>query len=506
MANRMKSVGFAVPLLLLGQSGLAADQGDISPFWKDFQFHGDTVEMSLKAARQRTFLNELIVEPTDLAVKNAASAVTEADAAFDSTWTLAGSSTNSENTATPTQTISDTMSLTWSKSLSTGTTLSASGSYTKSDTTTSTTDLATDSYTKSLSVSQPLLKDGWQAVNKLTFWTAENTLKSTEYTHINTMASQYQAVTNAYWDHWLAFRSLNIAIEQYELAERQTVLAQKLSDAGLTANVEVLRAQTGVAQRVDAILQAQNSIIVTNNTLTKLVSSEEGKGDYILIRPVTEPVVTEPKVDKTQLLDDALKNSLALKILEKDADTAELTLEAAEHQLLPEVDFSASYSETDAKTDNTSVKFNSSEKDDWSVGLTLTYPFMQREDNENYKQARIGLKTSEYSVATERQNIVKNVDAAINSIYQSYRSLVAATAEEDITGRIYEAELKQFNRGEQTSTDVLNAAQQLAVAQNKKASAMVNFEKNKTQIDFIRGTLNTRVLDFLNMNSTADTQ
>jgi len=497
--KKKKALVGILTYMFLAQGAQAADLTALSPYWNNFEFQGNRVQMSLRAARQRTFLNELVTQPTALAIDTAQSEIISAESSFDPTVTLSTTRSSTQNEVTPTQTVNDTASLTVSKAFQTGTVLSASGSYTQADSTTNTNDLATDQVSKSVSLTQPLLKDAGGVVNALSIRTAEKTFDSQKMTHIDTMSGKYLAVTNAYWDHWLAFQSLNIALEQYELAKQQTVLAQKLADAGLAANVEVLRAETGVAQRMDAILQAQNNIIATNNVLSKLVSSEESEEIYTLIQPTSEPEVTEPKLNKRQLLDEALNNSLSIKILENSTDSAQMTLEAAEHQLLPEVDFNATYTETDGKTDNKSVKFNSSEKDDWTVGLTLTYPFMQRADNEAHKQALINLKTVRYSLATQRQTIAKNVDLALNSIYQSYRKLVAAIAEEEITQRIYRAEVQQFNQGQQTSTDVLNAAQQLAVAQNKKASAKVDFEKNKTQINYIRGALNQTVMEFLNI-------
>ena len=114
--------------MFLAQGAQAADLTALSPYWNDFEFQGSKVQMSLRAARQRTFLNELVTQPTALAVDTARSEIVSAESSFDPTVTLSTTRSSTQNEVTPTQTVNDTASLTVSKAFQTGTVLSASAS------------------------------------------------------------------------------------------------------------------------------------------------------------------------------------------------------------------------------------------------------------------------------------------------------------------------------------------------------------------------------------------
>ncbi|WP_420548088.1 TolC family protein [Curvivirga sp.] len=497
-----QAAGIAV--LALSFSKLAvAQEFHLSPYWKEFEFQGDTIALSLDKVQKQTVFNELLLQPTYLNVDTAKSAIESADASFDPTVTVTTARARSDNDVTNLRGDQDSISVGVSKTFEPGTIISATQTYTETDAVSSGTDLDGDGDTSTLSLTQPLLKDGGFLVNTLTREQAKISLTNQELAQVETMATRYTEVTSAYWDHWRSFQNLSIAMEQLALAEKQEDLATKLSDAGLVAKVEVLRAQTGVAQRYDAIILAQTSVIETNNTMMRLITSNPEEHSTILIEPNAAPEVVQPSVKREEVTDLALRNSLSLKQLDNDLTSSDLTVEAADWQRYPDLDLTMSYSVSDDIYKNTSVRSVTTDSDDWSIGVTLTIPLGLRETEEDYRQAVNANTLAKYAISSEKLNIVKTVETSVNRVHQNFRRFQAAVNEVDVTTRIYEAELKQFNRGEQTSTEVLNAAQLLADAKNKRALARAEYEKSKATIDFLTGDTNDVVREIIKLPETS---
>ncbi|MTI10405.1 TolC family protein [Curvivirga aplysinae] len=494
--------GFAMLALSFSKLSVAQDF-HLSPYWNEFEFQGDKISLSLDKVQKQTVFNELLLRPTYLNVDSAQSAIISADTAFDTTVTVTTSTGRSDNDVTNLRGDQDSLSVGVSKTFEPGTVVSATQTYTQTDAVSSGTDLDGDGDTSTLSLTQPLLKDGGFLVNTLTREQAKISLTNQELTQIETMATRYTEVTSAYWDHWRSFQNLSIAMEQLALAEKQEDLATKLSDAGLVAKVEVLRAQTGVAQRYDAIILAQTSVIETNNTMMRLITSNPEEQTTILIEPESAPDVVEPFVKREDVTNLALRNSLSLQKLDNNLASSDMTVEAADWQRYPDLDLTMSYSVSDDIYKNSSVRSVTTDSDDWSIGVTLTIPLGLRETEEDYRQAINANSLAKYAISSEKVNIVKTVESSVNRVHQNFRRLQAAINEVDVTTRIYEAELKQFNRGEQTSTEVLNAAQLLADAKNKRALARAEYEKSKATIDFLTGDTNEVVREIINLPETS---
>ncbi|RVU33964.1 TolC family protein [Hwanghaeella grinnelliae] len=476
-------------LLLAAQ---APDTGK-SPFWDNFAFERGTRDITLDAAQRMGVFNSLIKDPLDLDIDDAEADIEIAKSNFDPVLTLNSNLADSDQSAFDTETRTKTGSATVSKLFATGTTVSVSQSYTETDTDSliATSDGESDSLDTTVALNQPLLKNAGTLVNTLARETAKIDLDSAELQKLATLTSNYRDVTTAYWNHWIAFRNLEIAIEQFDLANQQKELAEKLLGAGLVAAVEVLRAEAGIAQRIDAILAAQDNLIITNNALFQLISDEEGAGDLVLLNPVTEPSAEEPTLSISDVSDAAIESSLALKILQNEVDVAALTVRAADWQTLPELDLNLSYTKSKVDKDASLIAVDDSE--DWAVGVTLTYPLFERNSHAQLRQARNSNHLARKNVAIQRQGLRKTSENLVSNLFQNYRRLLAARREVDVTRRIYEAELKQFDRGARTSTDVLDVATQLSLALTKQSQAYAQYEISRTEIALLMGQVGDRV-------------
>ena len=93
-----------------------------------------------------------------------------------------------------------------------------------------------------------------------------------------------------YWRLYSARRALEVRRTEHDLAVAQLERARRQVHAGVAADVEVIRAESGVADRVEAIITAQNAIRLQQRDLKRIMNSSDLPMDSdVIIVPVTEP-------------------------------------------------------------------------------------------------------------------------------------------------------------------------------------------------------------------------
>ena len=88
-----------------------------------------------------------------------------------------------------------------------------------------------------------------------------------------------------------------------------------------------------------------------------------------------------------------------------------------------------------------------------------------------------------------RLAIQQEVYDAVDQLNQNWQRILAARNEAILAGRTYKAELRQFELGVRTSTDVLDVADRLAQAQSREVEALADYEISRVDIAFATGTL-----------------
>ena len=76
----------------------------------------------------------------------------------------------------------------------------------------------------------------------------------------DTVLRQLAEADRTYWRLYAAARILEVRQKQYELADAQLKRAKRRVDAGVSPEVEVIRSESGVAQRLEGIITAQTEL------------------------------------------------------------------------------------------------------------------------------------------------------------------------------------------------------------------------------------------------------
>ncbi len=126
---------------------------------------------------------------------------------------------------------------------------------------------------------------------------------------------------------------------------------------------------------------------------------------------------------------------------------------------------------------------------DWSIALRAQVPIGNAAARARVHRAileriqRLGTRDQ------RRTAITQEVFDAVDQLTQDWQRILAARNESILAGRTYEAELRQFELGVRTSTDVLDASVRLATAQLREVQAIADYEISRVDIAFATGTL-----------------
>ena len=106
-----------------------------------------------------------------------------------------------------------------------------------------------------MSLSQQLLRGAGRRANTAALRIASYNQQATEAETNLAVIGQLADVDRAYWRLFQTRRELEVAQQQWELAKNQQDRAEHRVNAGSAAQIEVTRAQAGVADRMEAIMR-----------------------------------------------------------------------------------------------------------------------------------------------------------------------------------------------------------------------------------------------------------
>lgn len=342
------------------------------------------------------------------------------------------------------------------------------------------------------SITQPLLQGAGRRVNSASIRIAEYDRQISEAQAKLQIIRQLTNVDRAYWQLFAARSELDVRQRQYELAQTQLQQAQRRVAAGDLTAIEVTRAQAGLAQRLEAIIIAENSVLLQQRELKRILSAPDLPLDSrTLVVPETLPDATRYDLDPARLVDLAQASRMELLELELQLAQDYSYIESAKNAALPELalDYQYSFPGVGTSLSSSVDQIRSGDFHRWSAGITGRIPLGNERAKANVQQAILRrlqrLATQDLrrlAIQQETLGAIDSAEAAWQRILASRQSVIAAA-------RTFEAEQRQFAAGARTSTDVLDAAARLADAQSAEIRALTDYQIAQVDLAFATGSV-----------------
>lgn len=339
---------------------------------------------------------------------------------------------------------------------------------------------------------QPLLNGFGRAVNRRFINLAENDLQ------ISRQLFRQQAITslvnaqNAYWDLVAAQETVKAAERALEAAQRLLNDNQQQERFGVLAPLDVTTAASALAgTRRDLIIAQTNEKIKELQLKALITKSVAALNDVDLI---TADPLPEPKDFDIPPLDEALKSAVASRPELQEADlnlrNQQITVNATANSLKPNLGIFGTWASSSLTYDIGPMlrqAWISVPYPEWSVGLSLSFPFRNRSAQADNIRAQVELHQQQTSRVRTENQIGLDVRTAIIALTQSKAQVEAAREAVSSSMAAYDAEEKKLQAGISTAYRVIQFQRDYVAAQAQEIQAQANYAKAGVQLEKVRG-------------------
>jgi len=343
-----------------------------------------------------------------------------------------------------------------------------------------------------VSISQPLLRNaGKRAATYLIRAAQYNRQQVNAQTKLEVITA-IAAADELYWQLYASRKELNVRKKQYDLAQTLYEQAQRFVDVGENPLIDAIRAEAGVARQLAAIIAAENTVRDTERRL-KLILNKPGLtiDTPTIVVTATEPDPVRYELDKELLITKAIDNRMELLQAELEIAKALSNIDYRRNQTLPVVTASYSYIVHGiGATQNDSYKLlDDKDFEDHYMGLRLEIPLGNSDAKSKLRQAIYNRRQQLATKEKQQLLVTKEVLAAIDLVETNWQQILSNRQSAILEGRLYSAELRQFQIGLNTSTDVLQAQTAFANAQSAEIQALTNYQISLVDLAKATGTL-----------------
>ena len=332
-------------------------------------------------------------------------------------------------------------------------------------------------------------------------------------------------VQRAYWDLTFALRNLQVQRDGIRDAKAQLEHNRRLVEEGQLAPIDIVAAETQVANFEQAVYDALNVVNQTENILKNLVSPSRADAIWSEAIVPIEPVeIAVPNATLTESIAQAIDNRPELEINKAQKQINAIDQRLFRDQKKPQIDFVASYTSGGiggSQNPNFSPTFptpcgiNPSSpacaQQQANLALLTGNPFSGIFGN-RYPVLRVGVnfnlplfgdKTAKANLGrsrveaerleTQREQIEQNIQVEVRNALQAIRTresqLRSAAIARENSAKQYESEQRKLDAGQSDIYKVLERQTALTVARSNELRART--ELNKAIADLQRSTGNT---------------
>lgn len=344
----------------------------------------------------------------------------------------------------------------------------------------------------SVSISQPLLRNAGKQTNLHSIRIAEYDKRITDAQTKLEVITVIAAIDRVYWRLYAAFKQFEVQNQQHELARAQLDRARRFVDAGQHAQIEIQRAEAGLAESLESIILAENNLRDRHRELKQAMNKPglEMRGPTV-IKPMTEPEPIHYTFDPEQLVQQAIENRMEMLQLELEIAKSISSIHYLRNQALPLVSVSYTYNINGlgaTRSDSLDL-LQDNDFADHQLGLSLLIPLGNQAAESNLRAAYF----SRLQVLASKENRQKMIEVevldALDQLESNWQRILAARQSTLLENRLYQAEIRQFENGLSTSTDVLEAQTSFTNAQSSEINALAEYQIALVDLGYATGTL-----------------
>lgn len=339
-------------------------------------------------------------------------------------------------------------------------------------------------------LTQPLLKNAWMRVNMAGIRLAALGSDLAFQQYRRGMLEMMAAAEASYWDLYLSQEQYKISLESVEMAKTILKDAQEWVKVGKASQLDVLQAESGLAERRAIVNEARQRLRAANNTAMDLIQDPAIGGGRKLVASDSPEIVDVSLEDMRSYQQRSLEMNPDYLRLELERRQNEIRLKVAKNQKLPQLDLTGGYS-VNGVGSSPGASHRQTQQNDfpaWSLGVQMRVPLVgSKRARRHAEAARLQLRSSEKALegaVIEIGNVIEtsahNVRAARDSV-SHYEKVV------EFNEKLLETQLARMEVGKTTSRTVFETERELFQSRINRLQGLVQFERAVLQLHIITG-------------------
>jgi len=336
-----------------------------------------------------------------------------------------------------------------------------------------------------VSISHPLLRSAGLRTNTHGIRVARYQNQIVEARTKLQIISVLYAVDVVYWRLYANRKALEVVRQDYDLAVALLEQARRQVAAGTAAEVEIIRAEAGVAERLEGIIIAENNLRDRQRELKRVLNLPGLEmGSLTVMIPQSEPNPLRYTLAADELVGIARENRMEMLELELQLAQDDSSIDFYRNQTLPQLMFSYTYNINGLgpEFDDSWHVLRDKNFEDHYLGLRLEVPLGNQAAKSRLREAHYSRSSRLASRDLQETLIDQEVYNSTDKLESTWQRVLASRKSSILAGRTLNAEQRQFEQGLRTSTDVLNSQSALANAQLAEIRALSEYEIAKNDL------------------------
>jgi outer membrane protein len=401
-------------------------------------------------------------------------------------------------------------------------------------------------YSSNLGVNytQPLWRNFHTDSRRHSIYVAQRNLEQTESDFRLSATNTITNVQRAYWDFVFALRNQQNQVANVNLAQENLRQIEARIAAGASAPLERAEVATELANRQGDLLLSTQQVSSAENTLKALVIRDplsiEWTESFV---PTDPPTLSSAPIVMDQAIKDAMDNRFELRRLKLQQEVNQADIKYYKNQTKPQIDLNTSFSlnglasaGTAPGTTTTNLLtgaqdiflFNSlnstrsalnlpllvnpsvtippaspflfgsfnrsianmfrSSAPNYSIGVTISFPFRNRTAKANLAGARIQEHQLDTQVRAQENSILVDVRNAAQAVETDRQRVVIAQQARENAEIQLEGERKLYENGKSTTFLLFQRENELTNARNNEIRAQTDYNKAIADLQRVTAT------------------
>ncbi|MFT7090434.1 MAG: outer membrane protein TolC [Candidatus Azotimanducaceae bacterium] len=343
-----------------------------------------------------------------------------------------------------------------------------------------------------LSFTQPLLKGaGGRSVVEAPITVAE---KEQEIARQTYRLSLFESISNAalaYWDLYLADETLALRLRSVAIVESVLEDERERNRLGRSSNIDVLTAESAVAQRRVQMYAARQSMVQAKNRLKGFVVGLDNQENLKIDGDANLSLLVE-NPDRQATLVAAFNHRPEYLASLVRAQKEDVRIQFASNSRLPQLDLVASYglNGLDRNLSSSWDDLNTREHETMYVGLEFKMMLLgDRKAKSELSAATYRKHQALLEVQAAEMSLHNSIDTALSNLLTAKLQVAELVSVSSTNERLLQVELARFEAGQSNSRDLLDLEERINQTLEIALQSKANLQKALVGVSLADGTL-----------------